>query len=71
MKNLINKIKSSFSRKSAFEKKFGIPLDHFLEETPDGGLAFAQAEFLKFIQENGGDHRDLMDAMAFIHSKQS
>ena len=71
MKNLINKIKSSLKRKSAFEKKFGVPLDHFLEETPDEGLVFRQANFLRFLQENGGDYRDLMDAMAFIHSKQS
>lgn len=71
MKNLINNgiwpiRKPAFE--SAFEKKFGVPFDHFLEETPEG-LAFNTEGFLHFTEHHGGDYRDFRDAVRFIRSE--
>lgn len=71
MKNLINKIKSSFKRKYNFEKKFGIPFDHFLHSAPDGSLFFAEAAFLRFLRENGGDHHDFDEAISFMTERKN
>lgn len=68
MKSFINSLKSKLSRKSAFEKKYGVPLDHFLEED-ENGVVFNMKDFTEFVKENGGNHLDLMEAMSFIQRK--
>ena len=69
MKNLISKLKAKFRRKSAFEKKHGVSLDHFLEEG-EQGLVFNMRAFMEFVKDNDGNHKDLMEAMSFIQKMQ-
>ena len=71
MKNLIKKIKSSFKRKYNFEKKFGIPFDHFLHDAPDGSLFFAEPAFLEFLHNNGGDYHDFKEAIGFMTERKN
>ena len=69
MKNLISKLKAKFRRKSPFEKRHGVSLDHFLEEGGEG-LVFNMRAFMEFVEDSDVKHHDLMEALNLIQKMQ-